>query len=824
MAKKFQNLTVDYGKLVGKMSVSDRLSLLRSGEGQNLLSSLTPYQLAEMFPDYYKKQYPDVGAILKSVSSPSFKPSSAAAAAESMEIDRRRLRSGERINYPRPEVTPRWLRKLEEETGVKLSDPGAKAKLSNEKKALLDELSKGKISADDPRVGFLKNLSDEDLIKAGIKKQTDANGKTVFERAATAASTMSDAEVADKLRSEAQTSFSPRERAVLDIIAKREGSTNQDIVFGDTGGVAGSGKYSKELGLDKRPLSDRSVAEVLDLQKQLTQLTRRDGHGGGRGTSAVGTGQMIRETLISNLRALGIPESEWPNIKFDKNLQERLTIQNFKSSGIGDPNSDPSTWNMRALGQQYESLDTTKGFRGLSDTERQMIAQASPTKPAPGPVTAEAITTKRKQLEQQEREQQQTFLAERTIPKLPEGVDAKIVEIFDKLSPARKQDVLAMLEKAGNGDTSRGIARVNQLYKENPMLVQEGIFRGNGKLLFSDQSVAERSAQLNPYMQNTLNKFQEFAPPGTTITSTYRSPEHHIERRKMVPGAHTRGAAIDLRTEGKSREELARTIQALKRAGFTKILLEGDHIHAEANPGQGFHISNLGMGNPNIDLRTAYEASSAVAFNEELPGNQKDREEAKPAQTATVEPTPAPTVGAGVTTTQVAPQAQQVSQSQTQVPNVEVYAEGGKYGVNSGEIKAMPIESLKGDNSVVVDGANNPLFTMNTKEEHAVYNPKTRQVDVQPLTKTDPNQLGGRKQNTEALTENVNLVSKQNQIQPVTTPMSDPMNRSSDTSVAITDELFKDPSFKRAIAKTRFVDTGDAALGGHFGMANADLG
>lgn len=791
------------------MSVSDRLSLLRSGEGQSLLSSLTPYQLAEMFPDYYKKQYPDVGAILKSVSSPSFRASSRSAAESSMEIDRRRLRGGERLSYPKPEVTPKWLKKLEEETGVRLSDPGAKAKLSNEKKALLDELSRGKISADDPRVAFLKNLSDEDLNKAGIKKQTDSSGKTVFERAATAASAMSDAEVSDKLRAEAQTAFSPRERAVLDIIAKREGATNADIVFGDTGGVAGSGKYSKELGLDKRPLSDRSVAEVLDLQRQLTQLTRKDGHGGGLGTSAVGTGQMIRETLIANLRALGIPESEWPNIKFDKNLQERLTIQNFKSSGIGDPNSDPSTWNMRVLGKQYESLDVSKGFRGLSDTEMQMIAQASPTKPAPGPITAEAITTKRQQLEQQEREQQQTFLAERTIPRLPQGVDAKIVETFDKLSPARKQDVLAMLEKAGNGDNAKGVARLNQLYKENPMLVEEAIFQGNGKILFSDQSVADRAALLNPFMQNSLNKFQEFAPPGTTITSTYRSPEHEIERRKMVPGAHTRGSAIDLRTEGKSREELAQTIQALKRAGFTKILLEGDHIHAEANPGQSFHISNLGMGNPNIDLQSAQEAAKTVAFNEELPGSQRDRQVAEPIQTNTDMPT----------TTQASPQ---VSQSGAQPVNV--YAEGGKHNINSDEIKAMPIESLKGDNSVVVDQQNKPLFTMNTKEEQAVYNPNTRQVDVQPLTKTNPNQLGERKQNTEALNENVSLTAKENQLQPVMTPMSDPMNRSTDTSVAITDELFKDPSFKRAIAKTRFVDTGDSALGGHFGMANADLG
>jgi hypothetical protein len=175
--------------------------------------------------------------------------------------------------------------------------------------------------------------------------------------------------------------FSPRERATLDFISAREGSKNPDIIFGDSGNKPGSGRYSRALGLDKRPLSDHSIAEVIALQKKLTAITGADGVAGGVGTSAVGTGQMIRGTLIGNLRSLGIPEEDWDKIKFDETLQNRLTLENFKTSGIGDPNGDPRQWNHTTLGRQYESLDTSKGFNAMSGDEMYSIIKASSERP-----------------------------------------------------------------------------------------------------------------------------------------------------------------------------------------------------------------------------------------------------------------------------------------------------------------------------------------------------------------------------------------------------------------------------------------------------------
>jgi len=167
-----------------------------------------------------------------------------------------------------------------------------------------------------------------------------------------------------------------KENAVLGMISEREGATNPDVIFGDTNSTPGSGKYSKALGLDKKPLTSMTINEVLAMQKDLTAMTAADGIAGGVGTSAVGTGQFVRGTLIENLRRLNIPESEWGTMKFDANLQKRLTLANFGAT-VGDPNADPSTWNTYKLGKQWESFDTSKGFAGLTAAEMESVRSAS---------------------------------------------------------------------------------------------------------------------------------------------------------------------------------------------------------------------------------------------------------------------------------------------------------------------------------------------------------------------------------------------------------------------------------------------------------------
>ena len=55
-----KNLTVDFSMLQ-KLSMSDRIAMLKSERGRDYLSSLTPVQYAMLFPDYFRRGLPDLG-------------------------------------------------------------------------------------------------------------------------------------------------------------------------------------------------------------------------------------------------------------------------------------------------------------------------------------------------------------------------------------------------------------------------------------------------------------------------------------------------------------------------------------------------------------------------------------------------------------------------------------------------------------------------------------------------------------------------------------------------------------------------------------------
>jgi hypothetical protein len=926
-----RNLTLDLGKM-SRLSASEKLSMLSDRSTRAMLSTLTAQQFASTFPEYYKRQLPDVGANLPGVRS--LAPLSKEAAQNMQQGTATLYRENERIKTSRREMAtpvPSWMRKVQAESGVNVSDQTAVAQLSDERKKLLEEMKQGNISVDDPRVAFLKDLPDDDLLKAGIKREKDASGEiSAYSRAETTSSKLSDEAITDKLRNSSSGTFSPRERATLDFIANREGSKNADIIFGDKGNVPGTGKYSKALGLDKRPLSDHSISEVLDLQPKLTRITREDGVGGGRGTSAVGTGQMIRGTLLGNLRSLGIPESEWPKLKFDKTLQERLTLQNFKTSGIGDPNADPSTWNQARLGAQYESIDTRKGFRAMSQTEMQSIAGASPTKVI-GPITSESIIVERKRLEEQERQQQETFLAGRTVPVLPEGVDPKFAPAFAKMSPGQKQRNVEAITKIG-------AAKFNELYQSagsaeflntrirddaTSQEVQNQIFKdaqnfNNRRISFHEEKsfrglcgIGARSvagallndpkfakglgeggdwragslSNRNRYLQNTgyygepqriddkqvMNKeYLDSLSIGTVISSAggsrgFGHVQVKVPPNKWVSDFTQRG----IHTKGQGEY----TVHSPNAAGVTRMA-ERYPTQVLAHSGTVAHARNVGAvlptpppneiakdikkGPPGESKPTPKEADKQIAqvnasIAQTAPAAnttvQSQATQTAPAAnttapaTQTAQATPAANTTVQAQATQTAPaanttvQAQATAPTANSIPEIQAFAEGGNAQVNADEIRAMPIKNIKNDNSVVVDKKDNPIFTMNTKEETANFDPLTRQVSVSPINRDSPEDLmsqsattnnsnnsnNNNNNNNNETDNNNNNNSSNNDRSRFDTGVQ---NYNNDRATSVTNmqsEFMNDPSYRRAIAKTRFVDSGDHSLGGHFGSSNADL-
>jgi uncharacterized protein YcbK (DUF882 family) len=69
------------------------------------------------------------------------------------------------------------------------------------------------------------------------------------------------------------------------------------------------------------------------------------------------------------------------------------------------------------------------------------------------------------------------------------------------------------------------------------------------------------------------------------ITSGYRSPQHPVELKKDVPGAHTYGRAVDVSISGVAAYEL---LALAKRIGFSGIGIQ------QRGDGRFVHLDDLG--------------------------------------------------------------------------------------------------------------------------------------------------------------------------------------------------------------------------------------
>ena len=161
---------------------------------------------------------------------------------------------------------------------------------------------------------------------------------------------------------------------------------------------------------------------------------------------------------------------------------------------------------------------------------------------------------------------------------------------------------------------------------------------------------------------------------------------------------------------------------------------------------------------------------------------------------------------------QIATQGTTPRQKPQEPPSVQANAEGGEQDVRqTGQIEAKPIGGLRGDNTVVVDENQKPMFTMNTDKESANYDPKTGKVSVTPLGKNDGDQINrssdenvGQAQTPQErvqdVRDNIGAMSS------ITTPGSDTPDFDSILNATTKSRC---PSFSRAIAATNFQKEGN---------------
>ena len=146
--KRFRNLSKSIDNdAFRKLNLAQRLYFLDTSEGRGLLYSagFTPQQLQSYFP------YPSdiTKSKLQSVTTGTYGARMPGDKGDNLSTELKNKASGG--------------------GGGGKSDPKAVAQLTKEQKETLELLQKGNIDANDPRVAFLKNISDADLEKAGIK-------------------------------------------------------------------------------------------------------------------------------------------------------------------------------------------------------------------------------------------------------------------------------------------------------------------------------------------------------------------------------------------------------------------------------------------------------------------------------------------------------------------------------------------------------------------------------------------------------------------------------------------------------------------------------
>lgn len=174
-----------------------------------------------------------------------------------------------------------------------------------------------------------------------------------------------------------------RESSVLDVIANREGVGGEqgyDMILGDRGKPGTS-----PLGVPPKPITEMNLNELYAWQTtMLKNPLNKELYG--EASSAVGAGQFVRTTLFGKdgtgglIAQMGITPDMWGDIKFDKKLQDMLTLKNFRNT-VGDPNKDPSTWNMQGLANQWESFK----FKPLSLEELSSIGNTGVNPVSKGP-------------------------------------------------------------------------------------------------------------------------------------------------------------------------------------------------------------------------------------------------------------------------------------------------------------------------------------------------------------------------------------------------------------------------------------------------------
>lgn len=426
------DLTIDMKSLLS-LSVSDRVQAAASDPGfaQALMQALTPIQLAKAFPDYYRKELPDISNfILANRYLDSGDVFNQRGGGEygyvppEMYKDGRPLPSGQRP-FGVPEATLEEMREKLLEKGIDIDKS-------------YDAIGNG-IAADDPKVEFLKNTSPEKLAEMGIESFKDDSGKLMYRMAPQ----ITDQEVSDRISGKvvAKESATENQKAVLDFasrwnispqaaagVLKIESGVSSDI----TGG--GGGNYHG----------------VFQLQtEQIPGLTEKAGFG------RLNAEQYKKLSVEQQLKVMDEYYKQWnvepdfftgdPETDASKMWALQLVPGNAKRIDYNNPNTIITTSKQSEVITAGRGGPVTVGSAGVGSVPGGEQYLADSFERVQGNATPEQITQYRKQ----QREKQKTYFTREAYNQpSPTSSDAILERVEEEQAGFRKLSIKPELRNA----------------------------------------------------------------------------------------------------------------------------------------------------------------------------------------------------------------------------------------------------------------------------------------------------------------------------------------------------------------------------------------
>jgi murein DD-endopeptidase MepM/ murein hydrolase activator NlpD len=430
------------------------------------------------------------------------------------------------------------------------------------------------------------------------------------------------------------------------------------------------------------------------------------------------------------------------------------------------------------------------------------------------------------------------------IPQLPQGLEPKLVEEYNRMPAYQQRNFHRALNKAGNNDVAVGVNKMNELYVQNPNIADKAATQGSG---FIHPVDGEVRSGFGPRERPTAGASSYHR--GVDYRANPGSPVRAANDGKVVSAEESRGLGFTIVIDHgngiktkyahlrsfdvKPGDTVSRGQNIAKSGGVPGEpgagITTGPHLHYEV-------LRNDKRIDPLEFQRNSNSFSEPASAPRETPPSISQRGmleyAGRPRQT--VQPLQTPGSPAGAVSQQQQQQQEPAIPSEPTLPGLPALALGGEVKTDAQQLQAHSINKSRQrrDDMVVTDGAQ-PLFTMNSEEEMK-FNPATGKVSVNPSPqglKTNPDSLLEKLDPPSEVTQTdkTNLVRDIKQEQDMSQqPII--VNQSSGAPAVNSYDSIRDktlekmtPSFERAVARSRFLNSGDSIMGGHFDSGAANM-